>query len=124
MITVVAAVIEVNDTFLLTRRQTGAHLEGLWEFPGGKINPDETHEAALKREIREELDADVEVGELMFHTVHVYPEITAALFFYRCVLTSAPRPRLSQEMQWVPRAELPLLGLPPADRGLVEILTG
>ena len=45
---------------LVTRRQKGVHLEGLWEFPGGKTDLDETHAAALKREIAEELDADVE----------------------------------------------------------------
>lgn len=122
MTVVVAAVIEDNDRFLLTRRQAGVHLAGMWEFPGGKIHPDETHERALKREIHEELDAHVDVGELLFHAEHAYPEVTVALYFYRCALRSAPRPQLGQEMQWVTRAELPLLGFPPADAELIQSL--
>ena len=52
-VVVVAAVIERDDCFLLTRRQRGVHLEGLWEFPGGKIDEGESHAAALRRELRE-----------------------------------------------------------------------
>jgi mutator protein MutT len=122
-ITVVAAVIEQEERFLVTRRPTGVHLAGLWEFPGGKIDPDESHHAALKREIREELDADVEVGELTFATTHAYPDRTGALYFYRCTLLGSPRPLLGQEMQWVARQELTLLGFPPADGQLIERLT-
>jgi 8-oxo-dGTP diphosphatase len=122
-ITVVAAVIEQEERFLVTRRPTGVHLAGLWEFPGGKIDPDESHHAALIREIREELDADVEVGELTFATTHAYPDRTVALYFYRCTLLGSPRPLLGQEMQWVARVELPLLGFPPADAQLIERLT-
>lgn len=123
MINVVAAVIEEHDRFFLTKRQAGVHLAGMWEFPGGKIDPEETHAAGLRREIREELDADVEVGELVLHTVHTYPERTVALYFYRCRLIGTPRPQLGQEMQWFARHELPALGLPPADAELIELLT-
>jgi 8-oxo-dGTP diphosphatase len=122
-ITVVAAVVEQEERFLVTRRPTGVHLAGLWEFPGGKIDSDESHHAALKREIREELDADVEVGELTFATTHAYPDRTVALYFYRCTLLGSPRPLLGQEMQWVARVELPLLGFPPADAQLIVRLT-
>lgn len=123
-ITVVAAVIERRGWFLLTRRQPGVHLAGLWEFPGGKIDPKETHAAALRREIREELDADVEVGPLVLETTHAYPDIAVTLFFYRCTLTGSPRPLLGQQMRWVPRSRLRSLGLPPADEALIELLTG
>lgn len=122
MIVVVAAVIEENQRYLITRRQPGGHLAGLWEFPGGKIDPDESHSAALRREIREELDADVEVGELTYHTTHAYPDRTVALYFYRCTLIGTPRPRLGQEMRWAARADLPALGFPPADAELIERL--
>lgn len=124
MIVVVAAVIEDNGRFFLTRRQPGVHLAGLWEFPGGKIDPDEPHANALRREIREELDADVAVGDLVFHTAHAYDDRTVALYFYRCTLRGAPRPLLGQEMRWVAREELPLLGFPPADKELIKLLTG
>ncbi len=86
MIVVVAAVIEENGTFLVTRRQKGVHLAGLWEFPGGKIDQGETHAAALAREIREELDTDVDVGDLVFDVTHAYDDRTVALYFYRCTL--------------------------------------
>jgi len=120
---VVAAVIEENGRFLVTRRQAGVHLAGLWEFPGGKIDPEETHADALRREIREELDADAIVGELVLGTNHAYPEKTVTLYFYRCTLTGAPRPLLGQEMRWVTRDEMKTLGFPAADQELIEILT-
>jgi 8-oxo-dGTP diphosphatase len=121
---VVAAVIEEDGRFFVTRRQAGVHLAGMWEFPGGKIDPHEAHADALRREIREELDADVNVGELVFQTVHAYDDRTIALYFYRCAMRGTPRPLLGQEMRWVAREELPSLGFPPADKELIEILTG
>ena len=123
MITVVAAVIEDGGRFLVTRRQKGVHLAGLWEFPGGKIDEGETHAAALVREIREELDADVDVGELVFEVTHPYEDRTVTLHFYRCTLRGTPRPLLGQEMRWVPRADLATLGFPPADEALIKLLT-
>ena len=121
-ITVVAAVIERDERFLVTRRPTGVHLAGLWKFPGGKIDPDESHHAALKRELREELDADIEVGELTFATTHPYPDRNVALYFYRCTLLGSARPLLGQEMGWVARPELPVLDFPPADAQLIDRL--
>jgi 8-oxo-dGTP diphosphatase len=121
-ITVVAAVVEEHDAFLVTRRPDGVHLAGLWEFPGGKIGPDESHADALRREMREELDTDVEVLDLVFETTHAYPERTVALYFYRCVLTQRPRPLLGQQMQWIKRSELSTLGFPPADEELIRQL--
>jgi mutator protein MutT len=120
---VVAAVVEENDAFLVTRRPQGAHLAGLWEFPGGKIDPDESHVDALRREMREELDTDVDVRDLVFETTHAYPERTVALYFYRCVLKQRPRPLLGQQMQWVKRSELAALGFPPADEELIKLLS-
>ncbi len=121
---VVAAVIEENDAFLVTRRQLGVHLAGMWEFPGGKVDSSESHADALRREIREELDADVTVGSLLLHTSHDYPDRTVALYFYACALAGIPRPMLGQEMRWVARDELPLLGFPPADEELIRQLAG
>jgi 8-oxo-dGTP diphosphatase len=123
VIAVVAAVIEDQDRFLVTRRPEGVHLAGMWEFPGGKIDEAETHAQALRREIREELDADVEVAELVFQTAHAYPERTVVLYFYRCRLVGEPRPLLGQQMRWVPRRELTTLGFPPADEQLIRQLT-
>lgn len=122
-IVVVAAVVERDGRFLVTRRQKGVHLEGLWEFPGGKTDRNETHAAALAREMREELDTDVDVGDLLLATTHGYPERTVTLYFYLCRLIGSPRPLLGQEMKWVAREELTTLGFPPADEALIRILT-
>lgn len=121
-IIVVAAVVEEDGAFLVTRRPDGVHLAGLWEFPGGKIDGAESHADALRREMREELGADVDVGALVFETTHAYPERTVALYFYQCVLKQRPRPLLGQEMQWIKRAELGSLGFPAADDELIRRL--
>jgi len=123
VIDVVAAVVERGDELLVTRRPPGAHLAGLWEFPGGKVQPGETREVALAREIREELDAGVEVGALVFDVTHAYEERTVRLFFYACRLASEPRAVLGQEMRWVPRRSLGALEFPPADAELVRRLS-
>jgi mutator protein MutT len=119
---VVAAIIEQDGAFLVTRRLQGTHLAGLWEFPGGKIASGESHRQGLTREIREELDADVHVGGLVFETRHDYADRTVSLHFYRCTLLGTPRPVLGQQMQWVPRAELRSLDFPPADVELIRRL--
>jgi len=120
---VVAAVVERGDHFFLTRRHAGVHLEGMWEFPGGKVDAGESHADALRREIREELDADVDVHDLVFEITHEYPDRAVALYFYRCSLHGEPRPLLGQEMRWVPRGELASLPFPPADTELITRLT-
>jgi mutator protein MutT len=121
-IVVVAAVIERAGQFLVTRRQPGVHLAGMWEFPGGKIDPDESHRVALEREIREELDVDIELGELVHGTTYAYADRIVELYFYRCALLGNPRPLLGQELRWVARADLGSLPFPPADTELIELL--
>lgn len=122
MTVVAAAVIERDGSFLLTRRLEGTHLAGLWEFPGGKIASGESHRHGLAREIREELDADVDVGALVFETRHDYADRTVSLHFYQCTLRGTPRPVLGQQMRWVPRGELRALDFPPADAELIALL--
>ena len=121
-IVVTAAVVERNGAFLLTRRLEGTHLAGHWEFPGGKAHDGETLAECLAREIREELDAAVDVGEEILATVHDYPDRSVELRFFRCTLRGEPRPVLGQEMRWVARADLGSVPLPPADAELVRML--
>lgn len=117
---VVAAVIERGGRFLVTRRLQGTHLAGLWEFPGGKVHEGETQEAALRREIVEELDADVSQLRKIFQTSHAYPERDVELHFFRGDLTREPRPMLGQELRWVARDELSAMNFPPADAELID----
>ena len=72
-IVVTAAVIERDGALLVTRRQAGVHLEGYWEFPGGKCDPGEALDACLARELREELDVEARVTDEVFTTTHAYP---------------------------------------------------
>jgi 8-oxo-dGTP diphosphatase len=123
VIRVVAAIVEGNGAFLVTRRLPGTHLAGLWEFPGGKVDEGETDAQALVREIREELDVDTVVGPLELETTHTYPDRAVTLLFYRCSLRGTPRPLQGQEMRWVARRELATLAFPPADEVLIRRLT-
>jgi 8-oxo-dGTP diphosphatase len=122
-IVVTAAVIEQNGRFLVTRRPRGVHLEGLWEFPGGKCEPGETHVASLEREIAEELSAGVVVRAEVFSVTHAYLDRVVELHFFDCRLTGSPVAVLGQEMRWVSREELRSLPFPPADEELIRKLT-
>ena len=122
-IVVTAAVIEANGRFLVTRRPHGVHLEGYWEFPGGKCEEGETHAASLSREIAEELDAEIDIGPEVFSIAHTYPDRIVELHFFACALIGVARPVLGQEMRWVSREELRQLPFPPADEELIRRLT-
>jgi mutator protein MutT len=119
---VVAAVVEIGGRLLITRRQKGVHLEGFWEFPGGKCDQDEPLRDGLARELREELAVGSRIGDEILTTVHAYPERSIELHFFRCELLGEPRPQLGQEMRWVRREELTGLEFPPADAELIAML--
>ena len=120
---VLAGVVERDGLFLVSRRLKGTHLADLWEFPGGKCEPGELHDACLAREFLEELDVEIEVGPQILITEHAYPEKTVRLHFRRCQLRGEPRPMLGQEMRWITREEMRLLPFPAADRDLIRLLT-
>jgi 8-oxo-dGTP diphosphatase len=121
-IVVTAAVIDVDGRYLVTRRQQGVHLEGFWEFPGGKCDRDETLKDCLARELFEELDVPSRIGEELFTTTHAYPDRSVEIHFFSCELLGEPRAALGQEMRWVRREDLATLEFPPADAELIEIL--
>lgn len=122
VVVVTAAIIERAGTYLVTRRPAGVHLEGLWEFPGGKCDRGESLEACLVREIQEELACGIAVGREIFTTKHAYPERQVELHFFACSLLGEPRGVLGQEVRWVSRAALRSLRFPPADAELIELL--
>ena len=119
---VVAAVIERDGKILITRRPVGAHLGGLWEFPGGKPEPGESFEDALRREIHEELGTDASVGEPIETIEWQYPDKLVRLAFFRCRVRGEPRPLEGQEMAWVAPPDLTRYEFPAADASLIERL--
>jgi 8-oxo-dGTP diphosphatase len=121
---VAAALIQDADgRYLITRRRPGSHLEGLWEFPGGKRQAGETLEAGLERELREELAATFAVGDRIQTITWTYDEHTVVLHFYRCTLVSGEIFAVeSQAMRWVAPEELVESEFPPADAALVRDL--
>ena len=121
-IIVTAAVVRRGNRFLVTRRPRGVHLEGYWEFPGGKCEPDEPLVECLKREIVEELGTAVRIEQELLAVTHEYPERTVELHFFACTLVDEPRALLKQEIRWVERGDLASLELPPADAELIAML--
>ncbi|MGH9308987.1 MAG: (deoxy)nucleoside triphosphate pyrophosphohydrolase [Vicinamibacterales bacterium] len=121
-IVVSAAVVERDGRFLVTRRLRGTHLEGYWEFPGGKCDPGEAVGDCLEREIREELGCAVNIGQELLTVAHEYAERTVELHFFACGLTGEPQALLGQEIRWVPGSDLHSLQFPPADDELIRLL--
>jgi mutator protein MutT len=124
-IEVVAALIQDGrGRYLITRRRGGSHLAGLWEFPGGKREPGESLEQAMRRELAEELSASFDVGERVETVRWVYPERTVVIHFYRCRRAAGTiEPRESQAMEWVAPERLKDFDFPPADRDLISRLS-
>ena len=123
-IDVVAGLIRDDQgRYLITRRRTGTHLEGLWEFPGGKQERDETPEESLRRELQEELGATFAVGERVETVRWEYPEKTVVLSFFNCRWqTGLIEPREGQMMCWVAPSDFHRYRFPPADAALLTRL--
>jgi mutator protein MutT len=123
---VVAAVVQRDDgRFLLARRRAGAHLGGLWEFPGGAVEEGETPAEALRRELREELGADAVVAEAITFAFHRDAARDVVLLFFAARLDAAEvTGREGQEVGWFAADELPGLATPPADAELIARLAG
>jgi mutator protein MutT len=124
VIEVAAALIQDEaGRYLITQRRRGSHLEGLWEFPGGKREAGESPEVALARELTEELSASFRVGELAETIRWEYPDRIVVLNFYRCRHESGTiEPRESQSMAWVAPERLDEFPFPPADRQMISRL--
>ncbi len=125
VLVVACALVDADGRVLVARRPEGRCMAGLWEFPGGKLEPGETPEACLVRELREELGIDTEASCLAPFTFasHAYPDFHLLMPLYVCrVWRGLPRPREGQELRWVAPVELERLAMPPADRPLVAML--
>ena len=119
------ALVDADGRVLIAQRPMGKHLEGLWEFPGGKLRDGETPEGALIRELNEELGIDVEhtcLAPLSFAS-HDYGEFHLLMPLYVCrVWSGAPRGREGQQLKWVRPSKLTDWPMPPADAPLVAML--
>ena len=125
-IRVVAAVIERDGKYLITQRRQSAVLPGLWEFPGGRVEPGETQEAALKREVRERLGVDVVVKERIASRQHEYEGYSVELNLYQTLLPEGAvlvAARVA-DFRWVASNEFDQYPFPAADQATTDQLLG
>jgi A/G-specific adenine glycosylase len=122
--TVTAAVIRRNGKVLIAQRPDKGLLGGMWEFPGGKIEPDESLPACLRREICEELGVDIEVGASFGSYEHAYTHFKITLHAFECQLTdgSEPTPREHTALRWVAPLELTDFPMGKIDRQIADKL--
>lgn len=117
------ALIRRDGYVLITRRPAGVHLEGLWEFPGGKCLPGESPEACAEREALEEVGVACRAVERLESIVHEYPERTVRLTPVMCEYSGgAPQPLQVSEWAWVRPEDLDRYPFPPANRSLLAVL--
>lgn len=125
MITVVAAIIEHEAKLLVCQRRRGGAFELKWEFPGGKVRPGESLEAALERELYEELGAPVRIGRQLHRVQHRYsemPEPVDIVFFAAEAAPEKLRNCVFERIDWCEPEKLRELDFLEADRDLVELL--
>ena len=124
VIKVVAALIEKDNKVLLAKRLTGdTNVLGKWEFPGGKVEPNEDELTAIEREIKEEFELDVKAKEFIVNNVCEYPSKTVDLRLYSCDYVSGEfKLHDHSEYKWVSREEILNYDLAPADIPLAEYL--
>jgi 8-oxo-dGTP diphosphatase len=126
VIRVVAAVIERDGRYLITQRNASATLPLLWEFPGGRVERDETDEDALTREVRGRIGVEVEVGAKLGEHVHEYASYEVHLTMFSCKLVAGadPYPATVNDLRWVTSREFLDYDFPPADEKTMSKLLG
>ena len=120
-----AALVDIDGRVLVQQRPEGKTMAGLWEFPGGKVEPGERLEQSLVRELKEELDVDVTEACLAPFTFasHVYDDFCLLMPLFVCrVWQGFPRSLEGQALKWVRPLHMGDLPMPPADRPLVAML--
>ena len=123
IIKVTAAILEKDGRIIIAQRKSSDHLSGKWEFPGGKIESGETPEECLARELKEELDIDVAIGEFLGSNVHHYDHISIELMAYRASWVSgAITMNDHNAYRWVTVDQLTKYDFAPADIPFVDML--
>jgi 8-oxo-dGTP diphosphatase len=126
VVTVAAGIVERDGKVLIARRGPRSALAGKWEFPGGKVEPGETPEKCIVRELREEFGVETSAGAVVATVTHQYPEMTVHLIALRVYhLAGEWVPLEHEELRWVCHSDLWAFDFAPADRPiLAAILTG
>jgi len=127
VIRVVVAVIEHRNRYLITQRTESAVLPLLWEFPGGRVEPGESDQQALRRELRERIGAEIEICNKMGEHIHEYDRYDVHLLMFSCALAAggpAPEPRAVRDVRWVNSDDLSSYAFPPADQKTMDKLLG
>ena len=120
MIEVVAALIWQNDKFMICQRPAHKARGLLWEFVGGKVEPDETKRQALIRECKEELDVLLSVGDVFMDVVHEYPDLTVHLTLFNTTIAEGEPQKLEhKDIQWITLSEIPNYEFCPADEEIL-----
>jgi 8-oxo-dGTP diphosphatase len=119
-ILVVAGIIQRGDNILICQRRRSDAYGLQWEFPGGKVQKGEKPEAALRRELAEELTVQAQVGKEVFRVRHRYPErYVEVVFFSIASYSGEVRNLVFEAIEWAPRAKLPMIDFLEADREVV-----
>lgn len=123
IVRVTAAILEKDGRIIIAQRKNSDHLSGLWEFPGGKIEPGETPEACLARELKEEFDIDVAIGEFLGSNVHEYDHISIELMAYQASwVAGAITMNDHKAYRWITVDQLTEFDFTPADVPFVDML--
>ena len=119
----VAVIWNQTGQILIDRRKVGGTMGGLWEFPGGKIEPGETVAECIVREIREELEIEITVGEHLISIEHTYPTFHLTLTVHHCQhISGVPQPIESEEICWVNVGDLNNYQFPAANIAIINAL--
>ena len=123
-VTVCAGMIEYQGKILIAQRRRDKSLGGLWEFPGGKIEAGETHQQTLTREIREEFDIDIQVGDFLTQITHEYPDFILTMYVYRASWNGKGTIRICdhEEYRFVKLDEIEQFEMPAADIPVLKFL--
>ena len=121
MVEVVAALIWQNDKFMICQRPAHKARGLLWEFVGGKVEPDETKRQALIRECKEELNILLSVGDVFMDVIHEYPDLTVHLTLFNATISEGEPQKLEHnDIQWISSSEIPNYEFCPADEAILE----
>lgn len=119
----VAVITNKEGGILIDRRKAEGEMGGLWEFPGGKIEANETVEACIKREIKEELGIEINVGDRLTTITHTYKTFKVTLYVHDCQhLSGEPQPLESTEIHWVEPANMDQYQFPQANLKIINLL--